>query len=179
MKRGEMFYAPMVQLVGHRVDKGFAVYVVSGSDRFIVRALVCGRLPVPTWRVIGSDCTIVAQRQNGEEGLFYTFRQDDVPMLDGSLIVKNLRMNKVSAIIREIGVKPVLSFGNSHTDDSMANYVVGGNEYRSAAFTVLCDDLKRENGDMKKADDLKKSSERNGWIPISMRDDWKTIYGEK
>ena len=176
MKRGDMFYLPMVQTVEYLAGKGFAVYVVSGSDRFIVRALVRGRLPVPPWRVIGSDCAIVAKRQQGEDALFYTFQKDDVPMLDGSLIVKNLQMNKVTAIIREIGVKPVLSFGNSHTDASMANYVIGGNEYRSAAFMLLCDDTKRENGNMKKAAAMKKECEAYGWIPISMRDDWKTIY---
>lgn len=175
-KRGEMFYAPMVQLVEYLVGKGFTVYVVSGSDRFIVRALVCGRLPVPPWRVIGSDCTIVSRTQKGEDALFYTFGKNDVPMLDGTLIVKNLQMNKVSALIREIGVKPVLSFGNSHTDASMANYVIGGNEYKALAFMLLCDDVKRERGDLKKADAMRKSCAENGWVPVSMRGDWKVIY---
>ncbi len=90
--------------------------------------------------------------------------------------MKNLQMNKVSALIREIGVKPVLSFGNSHTDDSMANYVIGRNEYRAAAFMVLCDDVKRENGNPDKAAEMRRACEKSGWIPISMRDDWKTIY---
>ena len=176
MKRGEMFYAPMVQLVEYLAEKGFTVYVVSGSDRFLVRALVRGRLPVQPWRVIGSDSGVVAQRQNGEDALFYTYRKDDVLVLDGTSIVKNLQMNKVTAIVRDIGVKPVLSFGNSHTDDSMANYVIGSNEYKSLAFMLLCDDLKRENGNMKKADDMKRSCFENGWIPVSMRDDWNVIY---
>ena len=178
MKRGELFYLPMVQLVEYLASKGFAVYVVSGSERFIVRALVCGRLPVPPWRVIGSDYTIVSRTQNGKDGLFYVFGKNDVPILDGTQIVKNLQMNKVSALIREIGVKPVLSFGNSHTDASMANYVIGGNEYRAAAFMVMCDDMKRENGNAKKAGDMKRECAENGWIPISMRDDWKTIYAK-
>ena len=176
MKRGGMFYLPMVQLVEYLVERGFAVYVVSGSERFIVRTLVCGRLPVPPWRVIGSDYTIVSKTQNGEDGLFYVFGQNDVPILDGTQIVKNLQMNKVSALIREIGVKPVLSFGNSHTDAGMANYVIGGNEYRAAAFMVVCDDMKRENGNPKKAEEMKAECEKFGWIPISMRDDWKNIY---
>ena len=176
MKRGEMFYLPMVQLVEYLVEKGFAVYVVSGSERFIVRALVCDRLPVPPWRVIGSDYTIVSKAQNGEDGLFYVFVQNDVPILDGTQIVKNLQMNKVSALIREIGVKPVLSFGNSHTDASMANYVIGGNDYRAAAFMLVCDDMKRENGNPKKAAEMKEECKKFGWTPISMRDDWKTIY---
>lgn len=179
MKRGGMFYLPMVQLVEYLVEKGFAVYVVSGSERFVVRALVCDRLPVPPWRVIGSDYTIVSKTQNGEDGISYVFGKDDVPILGGVQIVKNLQMNKVSALIREIGVKPVLSFGNSHTDASMANYVIGGNKYRAAAFMVLCDDMKRENGNTKKAAAMKQSCEKSGWVPISMRDDWKTIYGEQ
>ena len=85
-------------------------------------------------------------------------------------------MNKVTAIIREIGVKPVLAFGNSSTDASMANYVVGGNEYRALAFMLLCDDTVRERGDEKKAKRMRRSCAENGWIPVSMRDDWKTIY---
>ena len=176
MKRGEMYYAPMVQLVGHLVDMGFAVYVVSGSDRFVVRALVRDVLPVPPWRVIGSDSSVVARRQNGEDGLTYRFKKDDVPILEGKPIIKNLQMNKATALIREIGVKPVLSFGNSFTDASMANYVIGGNEYRAEAFMLLCDDIVREHGNIKKADEMRKACDENGWIPVSMRDDWKKIY---
>jgi len=177
MTRGGMFYRPMVQLVEYLVGKGFAVYVVSGSDRFIVRALVRGNLPVPPWRVIGSDSAIVARTQKGKDALFHTFGTNDVPVLEGSLIVKNLQMNKVSAIIREIGVKPVLSFGNSNTDASMANFVISRNKHKALAFMLMCDDMKREKGNLKKAANMKKACDANGWIPISMRDDWKTIYG--
>ena len=176
MKRGEMYYAPMVQLVEYLVDSGFAVYVVSGSDRFVVRALVRGALPVPPCRVIGSDSTVAARRQGGADGLDYRFQQDDVPIIEGHLAFKDLQMNKVVALIREIGVKPVLAFGNSFTDASMANYVIGGNEYRAQAYMLLCDDTVRENGNVKKADEMRKACGENGWIPVSMRSDWKAIY---
>ena len=33
-------------------------------------------------------------------------------------------------------------------------------------------------GDTAKADKCRKLAEKNGWTPISMRDDFKTIYGE-
>jgi hypothetical protein len=176
LRRGDMFYSPMVQLVEYLVGKDFAVYVVSGSERMLVRALVRSALPVPPWRVIGSDSMVAAQGQNGEDGLFYLFKSDDVPVMEGTLIVKNLQMNKVSAIIREIGAKPVLAFGNSMTDASMANYVIGANEYRAAAFMVLCDDEERENGKPAKAAEMRRSCEKYGWTPISMRDDWTKIY---
>ena len=60
----------------------------------------------------------------------------------------------------------------------MANYILGGNEYRAQAYMLLCDDTVRENGSLKKADAMRKACEENGWIPVSMRDDWKTIYSK-
>ena len=177
MKRGDMFYTPMVQLVEHLTKKGFAVYVVSGSDRFLVRALIRGKLPVPPWRVIGSDSSVIAKAQHTEDGLDYVFKTNDVPVLAGRSVVKNLQMNKVAAIIREIGVQPVLSFGNSSTDASMANYTIGANPHKALAFMLLCDDTERENGNLARAEKMRRSCGENGWIPVSMRNDWKTIYG--
>ena len=42
---------------------------------------------------------------------------------------------------------------------------------------LCCDDLDRENGNKKKAEDMYNACEKNGWIPISMKNDWTTIYG--
>jgi len=40
MTYGQSFYKPMLQVFEFLKDKGFTFYVVSGSDRFICRALV-------------------------------------------------------------------------------------------------------------------------------------------
>ena len=80
--------------------------------------------------------------------------------------------------MQEIGVQPVLSFGNSSGDASMAEYVTSGNPYRSLAFMLCCDDTERENGNTEKADKMYASCEEFGWIPISMKNDWSTIYGD-
>ncbi len=60
----------------------------------------------------------------------------------------------------------------------MLNYSINNNKYKSLAFMLMCDDLVREYGNMEKADKMKQASAENSWIPVSMRDDWKTIYGE-
>lgn len=86
-------------------------------------------------------------------------------------------MNKVSVIAQEIGVQPVLSFGNSTGDSSMAEYVTSGNSYKSLAFMLCCDDLERENGNTEKADKMLALCEEHDWVPISMKNDWTTIYG--
>ena len=43
---------------------------------------------------------------------------------------------------------------------------------------LLCDDEKRENGNTKKAADMEDLCRKYNWQPISMKNDWKTIYGE-
>ena len=177
MKRGETFYRPMVEVVEFLMENGFVVYVFSGTDRFVARTLVRGTLPLPPHQVVGSDSTIVASAQGRADGLDYVYKTNDVPILGGTFLVKNLQMNKVSAIIREIGVKPVLSFGNTMSDASMSNYVILDNPYRACAFMLLCDDTGREYGNPARAEKMRRACAEYGWIPVSMRDDWKTIYG--
>ena len=60
----------------------------------------------------------------------------------------------------------------------MINFSLRGNKYRTAAFFVICDDLDREFGNVDKANKCIKLADKNGWIKISMRDDFKTIYGD-
>lgn len=180
MLRGDGFYLPMVQLVEYLQSNDFTVYIVSGTDRFIVRGIFDGNiLDIPNRQIIGSDEKIIASKQGTKDGLEYLFKEEDELILAGEFIVKNLKMNKVSVIMKEIGQQPVLSFGNSSGDNSMAQYVVSNNPYRSLAFMLCCDDLERENGDKTKAENMEGTCKRYNWIPISMKNDWKTIYGSK
>ena len=182
MKRGEAFYRPMVEVVEFLVQNGFTVYVISGSNRLVVRALVKRSLPLPARQIIGSDSGFAASGQGDAHPLDYTFSKGDKAILSGKFQTKCLQMNKVSAIVREIGDRPLLSFGNSMTDASMCNYVIndppGGGRRAPLAFMLLCDDTTREYGNPEKAEAMRKACAENGWIPVSMRDDWKTIYGD-
>lgn len=178
MTNGDAFYLPMVEVVRYLQANDFKVYVVSGTDRLIVRGIVDGSpLNIPMNQIIGSDESLVADHQDGEDGLTYQYTRDDKLVLGGDFLIKNLKMNKVAVISQEIGSQPVLSFGNSSGDSSMANYVTDENPYPAMAFMLCCDDTERENGNVEKADKMKKSCEENGWVAISMKDDWKTIYG--
>lgn len=183
MKRGESFYKPMLEVIKYLQANQFTVYIVSGTDRLQVRVAIDGVLDIPAYQVIGSDGSIVATGQDKTDNLTYdnlnyVYRPDDELIRGGEFIVKNLKMNKVAVIAQEIGVQPVLSFGNSTGDASMAEYVISHNPYPSKAFMLLADDLERENGSQSKADKMAKLCEDNGWIPISMKNDWTTIYGD-
>ena len=178
LKRADAFYKPMVEVVNYLAENGFSVYVSSGTNRLILRALVCDALNLPPKQVIGSDNVLVSTNQYEKDGLEYTFGKGDQVFLGGVNIIKNLQMNKVSTIVKEIGVQPVLAFGNSLTDASMVNYAMYDNEYKSLGFMLCCDDTEREYGNLKKAEKMRSDCKANGWIAISMKDDWKTIYGE-
>ena len=177
LKRGDAFYRPMLEVIDCLRQNGFTVYVISGTERYTMRPLTAV-LRLPPAQIIGSDNTLVASGQGGKDGLDYVFVKGDRLLLGGANIVKNLQMNKVSVIVREIGIQPVLAFGNTMSDASMLNYTINGNKYKSLGFMLICDDLVREYGNAKKADRMLRNSRKYGWIPVSMRDDWKTIYGE-
>ncbi len=177
LKWGEAFYLPMVEVIKYLQANDFTVYVVSGSDRPTVRILACDMLKIPTNQVIGSDPKLISVNQNENDGGNYVYQKNDY-LVRGHLIEKNLKMNKVSYIAKEIGKQPVLAFGNSSGDTSMLNYTIYGNKYKSAAFFVLCDDLDRELGNLDKAEKCKQLANENGWTSISMKNDFKTIYGD-
>lgn len=179
MTRAEAFYKPMLQVVEYLKANGFTVYVVSGTDRFIVRGLVeASPLDLPTQQLIGSDESLVATDQGDTDGLDYQFDENDQLVMGGEFLVKNLDMNKVTVIQQEIGKQPVLAFGNSGSDFSMAQYAINNNKYQAKAFMLCCDDTERENGNPEKAAKMVKSCDENGFTAISMKNDWKTIYGD-
>lgn len=178
LKWGEAIYLPMAEVVGYLAANGFTTYVISGSERQVTRAYVDGAMAFGRNHIIGSDIYTYATEQGDKEGWDYSFKPTD-EVVRGLMYVKNLKMNKVSAIVREIGIKPILAFGNSSGDFSMFEYTVNGNQYPSMAVCVIADDLQRERGNVKKAEKMKASCNEKGWLTVSMKNDFKTIYGEQ
>ena len=178
MTRGNAFYKPMLELIEYIQKNDFQVYITSGTDRYQVRTVVNGHIDIPPSNIIGSEYNIVAKNQGNTSAHEYTYKNDDDFRFDGAFLRKNLKTNKVIGIIREIGKQPLLAFGNSGGDKDMANYVLNKNKYPSLAFMVCCDDTERERGNIQKANEMKQNCEKYGWVPISMKNDWKTIYGE-
>ena len=178
MTNGNTFYTPMVEVVEYLEDNDFKVYVVSGSDRYICRTFIEGVLDIPFEQIIGMDVDVEATNENGEDGLKYVFTSEDNIVRTDRLLIKNLKMNKVKAIVKEIGRQPVLSFGNSSGDVSMHNYTIFNNRYKSAAFMLIADDEERDYGNTEKAQGLREKWEANGYNVVSMKNDFRTIYGD-
>ena len=177
MTYGQSFYKPMLEIFDYLRTNNFDFYVVSGSDRFICRALV-ESINIPANKVIGMDVVLKSDNQGDEQGVNYTYAMDDTLIRTDELIIKNLKTNKVKQIAQEIGKVPVLSFGNSGGDSAMHNYCLGNEKYKSEAFMLIADDDEDDHANRQKALDLKTKWEEANYHVISMKDDFKTIYGE-
>lgn len=177
MTYAQAIYKPMIDVVDYLHDNEYEVYIVSGSDRYLCREIVRETLQIPNNHVIGMDVNLVAKNQGDTDGVDYQFQSDDEVIRGDQLLIKNLKFNKVQAINKEIGKQPVLSFGNTSGDQAMHVFTISNNPHPSAAFMLVADDGDRDNGGPKN-DSLHEKWKGMGFQTISMKRDFKTIYGE-
>ncbi len=185
LKWGTAFYWPMLEVVKYLAAHDFRIYLCSGCDRDLARPLIKGILPIPRYQIISSEVYYLPENKAKEfnwtepsimEG--YSFNETKGHrIVRGRFKEKCTAYNKVDFMVRELGQKPILAFGNSSSDFAMFEYVTRDNPYTSRAFCVLCDDTERELGNTVKADKCHKDCLENGWTSVSMRNDWTTIYG--
>jgi len=180
MTYGQAYFQPMVALVKYLCDNDYKVFIVSATYRDAVREMTEGVLDeyVPAERVIGTDLLYVASGDEAEDSMFYELEPDDDLVIEGSLFIKNQKTNKATVIQQEIGKLPVLAFGNSTGDFSMATYTCQNDKYGGRAYMLLCDDIERDYGDPEKAASFKKECEENGFYTISEKDEFATLYPE-
>ena len=179
LKRGEAFYLPMVEIISYLSNNGFAVYIDSACSFPTTRELVEDVIPIPSDRIIASDFiyTTTGMGKDTPENHFFD-RYTEKVVISGKPLVDNAKTRKIFSLLNQIGKKPVLAFGNSMGDSGMFEYTLQDNPYNSAAFCVLCDDTERELGNLEKAADMERTALKRGWNTISMRDEFKTIYGD-
>ena len=178
MKRSEAFYWPMVEAINYMRANGFEIYIVTATERNIVRAIVSDTLGIDSAHVIGTEYGYAATGQGDVEAGDYTFQPTDKVVFDGSYAGENGKMCKVSAIVREIGKMPIVALGNSSGDETMLVYTISDNPYPSLTLMVLDDDNVREYGDPEEAPKKREAWEKEGFVVTSMADDFTTIYGE-
>ena len=176
LKIGEAYFLPMVEVLSYLKANNFKIFLVSGADREYTRVMA-DVLPVDSDNILGTDYRFVANNQQGKDGMEYVFTTAD-KVVRGEFEAKNINMNKVSVMAREIGKQPVLAFGNSGGDFSMYNYTTTNPRYKTIVFSLLADDTEREFGKPASAEKMLKNCEKHGWIPVSMKNEWKTIYGD-
>ncbi|EHB50047.1 putative nonspecific acid phosphatase precursor [Mycolicibacterium rhodesiae JS60] len=156
-------YAPMVELLRYLESFGFTNYIVSGGGRDFMRPVTTAMYGVPPERVIGSSVGLIFD--NGE---LLTTAQPEF-LNDGP--VKPVR------IWGRVGRRPILAVGNSNGDIEMLQYTAAG-PGPSLAMLVCHDDAEREFAYTAGAEKALDHAGMLGWVRVSMRDDWRTVFGD-
>ena len=180
LKRGEAFYLPMIEVISYLTNNGFSVYVDTACGTATTRELLGDILPIRYDQILASDFGYVStgmQKKENPASHFYDRHKEKI-VISGEPITDNGKVRKIFTIMNYIGKKPVLAFGNSSGDSGMFEYTLQDNKYQSAAFMVICDDVERERGNLERAAKDKAFAEKRGWNTISMKNDFKTIYGD-
>jgi phosphoglycolate phosphatase-like HAD superfamily hydrolase len=174
----ELTYQPMKELLRYLRTNGYKTYIVTGGGQDFVRVYSQRVYGIPPEQVVGTAV-----------GTTYSYDQDGKPILtkDPKLLLNDNDAGKPEGIHLEIGRRPVAAFGNSTGDQQMLEYTGAGDGLR-LKMLVLHDDAKREYAygpaeglpDTKVGtftQDLYDEAKKDGWTVISMKNDWKRIFG--
>ena len=168
----QLVYQPMLEAMNYLRDNGYQTYIVTGGGQEFVRAYSEKIYGVQPQQIIGSAGK--TKYSYGPDGKPQLVKLPEILFVDDST-------GKPSAISLVIGRRPHAAFGNSTGDRQMLEWTKAGGGKR-LAMLVHHDDDKREYayGSQSKigtfTDELNSEADQNGWIVISMKDDWKTIF---
>ena len=180
---GTALYWPMIEAVSYLVANDFKVFLCSGVDRDACRVLTKDIFDIPPYQMMTSDVNHVMQSQADNDEWTERMNAESYQYTVGEEVVRGdmkqlcTSVNKIVIMRRELGQRPILSWGNSSGDYPMFHYTNLENPLPHISFCLLCDDTKREFGNPQKAENCKKACEANGWVPVSMSNEWTTIYG--
>ncbi|MBN8549762.1 MAG: haloacid dehalogenase-like hydrolase [Deltaproteobacteria bacterium] len=172
----QMVYEPMLELLAYLRDKGFKNFIVSGGGIEFMRPWVTKSYGIPPEQVVGSSIKTKFEMRDGRPVIV---RLPAINFVDD-------KGGKPVGINQHIGRRPIAAFGNSVGDQEMLQYTQGGNGQRFELL-VLHDDAAREfaYGPARGLPDVKlgaftpaldKLAESNGWVVVSMKGDWKTVF---
>ena len=174
----ELTYQPMPEVLQYLRDNGYKTYIVTGGGQDSVRVYSEKAYGIPPEEVVGTaGRTTFSYDKNGKAFL----------TKDPKLLLNDNDAGKPEGIHFMIGQRPHAAFGNSTGDRQMLEYTAGGDGAR-LEMLVLHDDPTREYayGPATGLPDTKvgtftqalyDEAKKDGWTVISMKNDWKRIFG--
>ena len=153
----ELVYAPMLELIELLKANDFRVFVCSGGGRDFMRVFAEETWAIPKENVIGTAAE-------------YHYVDGAIVRGDQTLGGLNLGPGKVEHIFAQTGRLPACAGGNADVDIEMLE---------SAAFALLVihDDDEREFAYTAGADASVARAGALGWTSVSVKQDWKTVFG--
>ena len=166
-----MVYQPMLELLDALRERGVDVFIVSGGGVEFVRAISQQLYGLPADRVVGTAIRYRYERQGDAPTLLRTAELDGPPN-EGSA--------KIEALQRHIGRRPTLAAGNSLGDRELLEYAQTSQP--SLALLIDHDDAHREfayaseAGTIAGDEPITDIGRREGWVVVSIRHDWSTVF---
>jgi phosphoglycolate phosphatase-like HAD superfamily hydrolase len=166
----ELIFQPMRELLDYLRANGFKAYIVSGGGVEFMRAFAEAIYGVPPEQVIGSSIQTKYELRDGKPVIV---RLPEIDFVDD-------KAGKPVGIHKFIGRRPVAAFGNSDGDFEMLEWTTSAPGGRLGVL-VHHDDAEREYAyDRKSAfGKLERGLDEagaRGWLVVSMKKDWRTIY---
>jgi len=167
----ECVYQPMVELLAYLRANGFKTFIVSGGGIEFMRPWTEKVYGIPPEQVVGSSIKTKYEWRDGKPVLM---RLPEMNFIDD-------KTGKPVGINSHIGRRPIAAFGNSDGDQQMLEWTQEGSGAR-LMMLVHHDDAVREfaYGTESKigtfSDALMAEAKKDGWVVISMKDDWKWIF---
>jgi phosphoserine phosphatase len=173
----DLTYLPMQEVLVYLRANGYKTFIVTGGGQDFVRQYSEKVYGVPPEQVVGTA-----------GGTKYGYTKDGKPFLtkEPRLLLNDDKAGKPEGIHLMIGRRPYAAFGNSDGDRQMLEYTKAGDGAR-LAMIVMHDDAKREYayGPAKGLPATKigaftqafyDEAMKNGFVVISMKYDWKSIF---
>lgn len=168
----EMIYQPMLEVLDLLRANGYKTYIVSGGGIDFMRVFAEETYGIPPEQVMGSSLKAKYEIRDGKPAIV---KLPEVHFVDD-------KAGKPVGIHQHIGRRPIAAFGNSDGDFEMLEWTTTGKGPRLGVY-VHHDDAEREwkydhpshIGQLKRG--LAEAPER-GWVVISMKNDWKTVFSE-
>jgi phosphoserine phosphatase len=157
----ECVYQPMIELLAYLAENGFTNYIATGGGRDFVRTVSQDVYGIPPDRVIGSS--VALEYRDGR--IVHTAKLDVFD--DGPA--------KPVRIWSRIGRYPILAAGNADGDLPMLRSA-GGTRRDPLRLVIVHDDAQNEFSYTDGAADVIETAEEQGWVSVSMADDWQTIF---
>lgn len=173
----DLAYRPMQEVLEYFRANGYKTFIVTGGGQDFVRVYAQQLYGIPPEQVIGTA---------GEVKFGYDASGKPLLTKEPKLLLNDNYDGKPKGIHLMIGRRPHAAFGNSTGDQQMLEYTKGGNGAR-LSMLVLHDDAAREYayGPAQGLPDSKvgtftqalyDEAKKDGWIVISMKNDWKLIF---
>jgi phosphoserine phosphatase len=163
-------YVPQLELLALLRECGFTSFIVTAGEAAFVRAVAPRAYGIPAHQVIGTCTRTKLEVVDGDAQLVILAEEERF----------NEREDKVRSIAMHVGVRPVLAFGNADRDLAMLRYVKAGQGPR-LALLLRHDDGRREFAydggfSLNPLDEALERAAELGLVPVSMRDDWRTVF---